>query len=280
MAAERKLDGSVYIAGVGAEYQQVASVLSYVQLQARPGDRLVRPYTPTKGYEGRGKHIADFLETEHDFIFMVDLDMHLPQDALERLRSHGLPYVAGLAMLRAWNPLRVGWYEDDPDFNWPMRPWCGPPPARGRLHRIGAAGWACTLIHRSVFEGVAPLLKGEPFVIEDDMDVWPYDLAAVLRGEEQLRPLRGDKAEIVGSDLRFCFFARQAGFTLWGDPDVRPGHVAAYPITPDDYEGAGQRLWDALGEQIPPQIEQMRQDWRAGLARLNGKETRSGARVR
>ena len=41
----------------------------------------------------------------------------------------------------------------------------------------------------------------------------------------------------MGSDIRFPFFARQAGFTLWGDPDVRCGHMLNYPLSPDDYSG-------------------------------------------
>ena len=107
--------------------------------------------------------------------------------------------------------------------------------------------------------------KGEPFVLEDDMDVWPYDLARILaamRGlrtlttetnalsletlrrsvdeytcvlEQEIRPLRVLK-EHIGSDIRFPFFAREAGYRLMGDPAVQPAHIVNYPLDPSDYE--------------------------------------------
>ena len=105
-------------------------------------------------------------------------------------------------------------------------------------------------------EAVKPLLKGECFVLEDDMDIWPYDTGAVLDSirklrslydenaamikatnlgigldaitepletlENEIRILRGTK-EPLGSDIRFPFLAKQAGFTLYGDPAHRIG---------------------------------------------------------
>ena len=58
-----------------------------------------------------------------------------------------------------------------------------------------------------------------------------------MRGDEELIPLRGVKDEIVGSDIRYPFYARAAGYQLYGDPDVRPQHMVSYPLTCDDYAG-------------------------------------------
>jgi hypothetical protein len=56
--------------------------------------------------------------------------------------------------------------------------------------------------------------------------------------EEQIRPLRVDKS-IIGSDIRFPFFARAAGYKLHGDPDAVCGHNILYPMSPKDYEMGG-----------------------------------------
>lgn len=249
------LTGSVYTGAVGAELQPVSAITGVTGMQRRPGDSGPTILTATKGYQGRQTLIENFLKSEHDFILLLDLDMQHPPDLLERLRSHGRAMVSGLYMKRTYAPVQHIWFEDDPDFNWPMQPMTTMP-APGRLVKLGATGWGAVLIHRTVFEGVAPLLKGEPFVIEDDMDVWPYDLAEVMRGAARLRPLRADQTGVVGSDIRFGFFVRQAGFTIWGDPDARSGHYIQYPVVPDDFIENAQ-----ISAHIEAQIEKMRSLW-------------------
>jgi hypothetical protein len=124
-----------------------------------------------------------------------------------------------------------------------------------------------------------PLLKGEDFVIEDDMDVYPYDLnritaaidvlsnltkqenvqakaladyVAVLR--EEIKPLRGTK-DIVGSDIRFPYFAKLAGFDLWLDTGVLCGHMVNYPITPVDFFNTPDNVVKDLDIQIKKQVK-------------------------
>lgn len=226
-------EGTCYIAVTGGETSYPQSDYSIHQLTIRPGDTL-HIEMGTKGYEVRQSHLNKFMASDHDFILFLDQDQVFEPDTLERLRSHKLPYVSGYYMRRRFNPILPVWHEYPEENRLPYKPW-STDPERGRLHEIGASGWGCVLVHRQVIEGVRAILKGEPEILEDDMDVWPYDLRAVLRGEEQIRVLTGVKNHIIGSDVRFPFFAREAGFTLYGDPDVRPGHVASYIITPDDY---------------------------------------------
>ncbi len=254
------LTGSVYIGAVGAETQPVSAIVGVLGIRRRQGDGAPVILTPTKGYEGRQKLIEGFLASDHSFILLLDLDMQHPPDLLERLRSHGRAFVSGLYMKRTYAPVQHVWFADDPQFNWPMKPLMHKP-APGRLLRLGATGWGAVLIHRSVFERVALLLKGEPYVIEDDMDVWPYDLMAVMRGEEALRPLRATKTDVIGSDIRFCFFARQAGVTLWGDPDARSGHYINYPVVPGDFAELAE-----VSAYVDVEIEAMRQAWRDEVA--------------
>lgn len=235
---DQRLEGSVFIGVATSTMQHAKAFRSIASIQRRPGDFGPVLATGTKGYEARQSLLEQFLESHHDFLLYLDGDMLFPVEALERLRAHGLPCVSGLYYRRVWEPTMFPiWFEDDPQFRWPMM-FMRELPQTGRMYRLGATGYGCWLIHRSVFEAVAPLLKGEGFILEDDMDVWPYDLAKVLTGEEQLRSLRGTK-DIVGSDLRLSFFIRQAGFIIWGDPVISCGHIVDYPLSEDDWKKYG-----------------------------------------
>lgn len=229
--SEQFLGGSVYIGATGGEYQPIETVSGIMNLTRRPGDEGPIISAATKGFACRTHHLNKFLASEHDFILFLDSDQTFHPDTLERLRRHGKQFVSGWYLQRQVDPCVPVWRQES---DIPLaKPWMHVPGAG--LHRIGSSGWGCVLIHRSVFEQMRPVLKGEPFIIEDDMDVWPYDLEAVMRGEEKLRPLTGDKDDIVGSDVRFGFFARQVGVTLWGDADVRCGHTFTHQLGWDDF---------------------------------------------
>ena len=249
----KRYEGTVYIGVVGPDDIPVQAALSIVNIRRQDGDRIPQFRMGTKGFEVRQQHIDFFMdETEHDFILLLDHDMIFEPDTLERLRSHGEPYVSGFYMRRRWGPIMPVWFEP---FNgeWPHRPWTTVP-ERGRLHELGASGWGCVLLHREVIESTREtVLKGERDVMEDDMDVWPYDLGAVLRGEEEMRPLRYSK-DNVGSDIRYPFYARAAGWTLYGDPDVRPKHILDYPLSADDFEQMPEGALEELAQRAEGMI--------------------------
>lgn len=248
--------GTCYIGVVGPESGPYNAMASILNIARRDGDGVPVPIYATKGYEARQQHFNKFMASGHDFMLLLDHDMIYDRNTLERLRAWGKPYVSGLYMRRRFSPMMPIWFEPWSGA-WPYR-WFLDIPERGRLHEIGASGWGCILIHREVVEETRKVLKGEPDVLEDDMDVWPYDLGAVLRGDEELRVLRGAKGEIVGSDVRYPFYALQAGYQLYGDPDVRPAHVLHYPLTPDDYEMAGG-IRDEQRAQLEAALEANRQ---------------------
>ena len=239
----RKYHGTTYIGYVGPTNEPGDSRDSINNIIRRAGDSLPLPVRATKGYEARQQHLNIFEhETTHESILLLDHDNKFPPDTLEDLRSHQLPYVSGFYLRRQYRPLAPVWFHDNPDGAWPFEPYMEIP-EQGKLVKIGASGWGCMFIHREVLEGVKPLLKGEDYVIEDDMDIWPYDLDKVMQAlktgdidtlREEIRPLRGAN-DVIGSDIRFPFFAKQAGFQLWGDPDVKVGHILDYPLYPDDF---------------------------------------------
>jgi hypothetical protein len=256
MAEERKqYTGSCYIGVVGPENEIGECRDSIESITRRPKDSGPIFIRATKGYEARQMHLTNWYEkTKHSFMLLLDHDMKFPHNTLERLRSHRLPYVSGLYMRRRYAPIAPIWFEYGEAGRMPMMPWAEVPMPNS-LYRIGASGWGCILIHRDVITAMRQILKGEPEIIEDDMDVYPYDTQAVMAalssldtatGEEarnyvevlkrEIRPLRGLK-DPVGSDIRFPFYARLAGFDLVGDSGVVCDHMLNYPVSPNDYAG-------------------------------------------
>lgn len=250
---DKEYTGTAYVTTVGSSFEIAECRDSIQNIALRQGDTGPHFVRATKGYDARQKHINNWIESGQDFILMLDSDMYFEQDTLERLRSHKLPYVSGLYMRRNWKELAPVWYRPF-EGDWPMEPWVGEI-AEDQLHEIGASGWGCVLMHRDVLLDTEEFLKNEQAVIEDDMDVWPYDLKEIMRAinglewlvghndridtmyvracldilQEEIRPLRADNG-VVGSDIRFPFFALQAGYQLMGDPNVKPGHNVNFPL--------------------------------------------------
>lgn len=263
---EERRTGTAYIGVAAAEFGVTEAHNAVEALLLRPGDDPPSWQVATKGWEARQAHVERFLSSRHDWLLLLDSDMDTPTDLLERLRSHGLPCVTGHYLRRGWKPMKPIWYEDDPEFRWPMMPFRLTPES-GRLYRLGATGSGCWLIHREVIEAVEPLLKGEPFFCEDAMTWWPYDIEAVASGREKLRVLRGSK-ERVGSDVRLSFFIRQAGYAIWGDPDAACGHYVQYPLTLRDWQliSAKDRRGFELGYESD--IERLREFQMGEIKRL------------
>lgn len=237
----------------------------------------------TKGYEARQTHVNNFIQSDYDWLLMLDADMTFPEDTAERLMSHGKTFVSGYYLFRRLHPAQPIWFRPPEDGVWPLPPFVNDP-ERGRLHELGASGWGCVLLHRSVIEDTRAVLKGEWDVLEDDMDVWPYDLAVVMRAirerdwqtlQAELRPLRGKYEEggrVMGSDIRYGILARQAGHVLWGDPDVRCGHYTSWALHPDYYtalwnDQSGADKFRLLSE-LEGQMETVRAGYREHLAEL------------
>jgi len=263
MKQQKRYEGACYVGVVGAEDENGACRDSIQNINLRPGDSTPTWARGTKGFETRQMHLDKFMESpQFDFLLLLDHDMLFPVHTLERLRSHGLPYVSGLYMRRRFAPMAPIWFEPGPRSQLPLKWWTSVPEP-DTLYKIGGSGWGCVLLHRDVVTAVRGQLKGEKEVLEDDMDLFPYDLARVMdaiknlqslatempaRGimapalkhytevlTEEIRPLRGEKSSIVGSDVRFPFYAKLAGFDLYGDSGVQCGHDLHYPLMPADF---------------------------------------------
>jgi hypothetical protein len=263
----------VYIGVVESEIEYGECRDSIEKIIIRPGDIPPVFIRATKGYEARQQHFNNWLDqTDCEYMLLLDGDMIFPKDTLEKLRAHNLPYVSGAYLRRTYAPPVPVWFEDGSTF--PYMPWVDKF-EENKLYKIGASGWGCILIHRDVANAVKPLLKGEPFVIEDDMDVYPYDLKRIMGAisdiengkieavkvlREEIRPLRFVK-DMIGSDIRFPFFAKMAGFDLWLDTGVMCGHMLNYQLHPLDYINTPDNTVEKVKET-------MRTRWKSEAERL------------
>ena len=263
---DKQYTGSVYIAVAGSENENGPardSIEAIVKQRRDTGPHFNRG---TKGFEARQTHLNNWYDkTKHPFMLMLDSDMYFPTDTLQRLRIHKAPFVSGFYMRRTTNPVLPVWYEQGKPGVMPIKPFTAAL-EKNKTYPLGASGWGCILIHRDVVTQTRKILKGEPEIIEDDMDIFPYDLNKILRArkfilnaakgqkltEKQVQftmetfaneiiPLRGVK-DSVGSDIRFPFFAQMAGFPLLGDTGVMCQHVTNYGVGMDDW--LNQPLWN------------------------------------
>ena len=292
MDEQIKYEGSAYIGVVGPDMIPGQASLSIAKIVRRDGDAAPVFHFATKGYEARQMHVDTFMASDHSWILLLDSDMIFEPHTLERLRSHELPFVTGLYMRRRIQPLMPVWFHPYSGA-WPMEPFMDRI-ERPRLYRLGASGWGCMLIHRAVIEATKPILKGEHEILEDDMDVWPYDLARVMALTAELerathepmtdairngikhlsselrrefKPLRA-RRDIVGSDIRYPFYAMHAGFQLVGDTEVRPSHVLNYALTPDDWDQVPHEHWVRSRAELQLNTLEDREVFRRNMAAL------------
>jgi hypothetical protein len=282
---------TVYIGVSGSHLDYGDAINSIYGLQLDYGDGKPIFHRYTKGVESRQAHFNAFKKSKHDGLLLLDADMIFHPNTLQRLRSRGLPFISGLYMRRRFRPLMPVWFQPFKGY-WPYELWDGPIDF-DKLHPIGASGWGCILIHRDVVKAVEPLLCGEREVAEDDLDIFPYDLPKMIAAirdlhnyaegrvndpelliqiknaiGNQFRPLRADKQEVIGSDIRYAYFALKAGFQLFGDPSVRPSHISEYGIVADDFNA--QMLAPGFEEQRRQYNKLASQDFRAEYFRLKG----------
>lgn len=164
---------------------------------------------------GRNHLVRSFLQTQGEWLFMVDDDMTFTPDTiirfLESANPESAPVVAGLT----WGQGRDGifptlWRYDDRIGelvrfdSWPD----------DALLKVEGTGAACLFIHRSVLE---------------QMLEWEFSPHAPWFEET------GQGSHTVGEDMTFCLRLRAMGVPLFVDTAIQFGHVKPRVIDADEY---------------------------------------------
>lgn len=154
--------------------------------------------------EARTLAVQHASENDVDWILWLDDDMTPPADLLERLHGTGKSFVGAVAYKRdpPHEPCVSRLVENRAEFF--------DPDVRQDLVEADATGFACLLMHRSVWEAVCDRTDGRPFV---------YRMG-------------------LGEDVYFCAHAKAAGIQLYIVPDLVVGHVTNVAIGREHREHA------------------------------------------
>lgn len=153
------------------------------------------------------------------WMWMVDADMVLPDDALDMLLAvadpENQPIVGGLCFAgRDGQPpkptMNIMGVNDDGSANLQMvADW-----PRGQVLRVDTTGAACLLVHRSVLEKMA----------EHFPRPYPWFAETYMTGSQ------------IGEDATFCLRARQLGYPVAVHTGVSVGHRKTTTIDLNTYE--------------------------------------------
>ena len=157
-----------------------------------------------KGYDcarARNEIVKLMLKSDYDYVFMVDSDIRLPEDALKRLLEWPVDVCLGcyphknnkdkLAEL-----FKRGSADFVNRFTYPELDSINEP----RI-RVKGGGFGCALVKRQVFDQLA----------------YPW-----------FKYVNYDSGSVLSEDLYFCSEANKKGIEIWADTRVRCGHRTGY----------------------------------------------------
>jgi hypothetical protein len=142
--------------------------------------------------EHRNRIVKDFLQTDNDFLVMIDSDNPPTNDFLD-LVEHNLDIV-GLP-----TPINMSYIQGIPDIRWNVFDENDLPikfMGHG-LEEVKMVGTGCIIIARRVLEAIE-----HPFTTVRDLD----------------------DMRTVGTDTAFCRKAKEKGFSVWTHWDYKCGH--------------------------------------------------------
>ena len=161
-------------------------------------------------YDSRNKIAKIALQTKADFILWLDSDMLFDPDILERLMADiekGRDIVSGLYYRRAhpFTPVAFSELDINPDDDTAtFKNYTGPFTG---VNEVAGVGFGCVLMKTDVI----------------------FDCFAAYN--TCFSPMAH-----MGEDLAFCWRARQQGYKIFLDADIKCGHIGQYIITEDFYK--------------------------------------------
>lgn len=168
----------------------------------------------------RNRIAARFLQSDCTHLLFLDTDLIFSPEHVERLISHGQPFIIGLYPKKQE---QLAWVCNTREEFGPRDPETG-------LQRILYGGTGCMLIAREVIEAVIathPEVAYQPDDGEDDVPL--YDIFRVGVYEDPVAKRR----RYLSEDWFFCQYALDAGYPLYADTHVVLKHCgdAIYPLS-------------------------------------------------
>ena len=192
---------------------------SLVQLLRKENRRVAAVFGVRSGPKidsARNQIVAEFLKGNGTHLLMVDTDMVLPPNTIERLLRADREIVGGLAFIGSFDGshVRPNIVEANvvDDKSYTLNPvWEYP---QG-LVEVDAIGAACMMVKREVFENMR-LARGE----DHPMPWFAHGVAGNVE---------------IGEDIAFCLTARKMGYSVWCDTRLVVPHAKIRYIDDEDY---------------------------------------------
>lgn len=166
----------------------------------------------------REQMVRDVLNAGFEYVFFLDSDVVLPDNAIATLMSHNLPLVCGLYDAKKregfypamWVRTKIGEKGKEKETFGAVAQW------QGRMVRVDVTGCGCMLVHRSVFEKIREKTD-LPFFY------WTKERTPAL--VEKMN-LPDTLMKELSEDFFFCLLAKHfANIDTIIDTEVRCGHI-------------------------------------------------------
>ncbi len=163
------------------------------------------------------------LKEGFDEVMWIDSDIAFEPAAVDRLRGHDLPLVAGIYPKKGVQDFAMHLESGTPE----MLVGEG-----GKLYDVRFVGAGFLLVQRMVFDDIQRHFSLPVCNTQFGLPSVPYFLPMVIED--------GDRGYwYLGEDYAFCERARQAGHKIVVDTTIRLGHVGKYTY---GWEDAGQAI--------------------------------------
>lgn len=166
-----------------------------------------------------------------DELFWIDADMGFDPAAVDRIRSHQLPMVGGLYVMRGKRSFACRFTAGTKELTLGEK---------GGLLEVQYVGTGFLHTRRAVFEDVARKFSLPVCNAKYGSPTVPYFLPMVFREE-------AGSGEFVylTEDYSFCERARQAGHKVMIDTSIRLWHLGRYAYSWEDFGAPVQRATNA-----------------------------------
>jgi hypothetical protein len=187
-------------------------------------------------------------------LMWIDADIAFDPDAVERLRSHNLPIVAGMYPKKGQRALSSRLFLTTREVTFG---------AGGRLIEILYAAGGFLYTRREVYEAIQQRFElpvcnerfGKPMVpyfmpmiVEEEgrgrgSELGDQGMDAGLEHPTRTHHSRTEKQHAyLAEDFAFSYRARAAGFKLYADTTIRLGHIGPYAFSWEEAGGSNQRF--------------------------------------
>ncbi|HEY3968470.1 MAG TPA: hypothetical protein VGM05_28235 [Planctomycetaceae bacterium] len=172
--------------------------------------------------QGRNQLATDALRDGFDETMWIDADIGFHPDAVDQLRKHALPIVAGIYVQKAKRSLACHVLAGTPSMTF------GP---TGGLVELLYAATGFLLVRREAYQKVQEQCRLPVCNEQFGRPMIPFFQPMVCPTE--------NGNWYLAEDFAFCRRAREAGIRVFADTTIRLSHVGMYPY---EWEDAGSGL--------------------------------------